>query len=726
MRERYTDFASRLHLWGPALLLAAALPAGAIAQTQGFSTLILSPEPGEVVGQTTTMVALSFIDPGRILDVTSVRLLVDNIDRTGDADINADVLIWMPSAALVQGIHSVVVTMRSTTGTQLPTTNWSFVVGPPPEGVAPGAVPEPAAGRVGLPGWAMLRGSLKLEGLVKSIGGDGADFRRESPAAGKAWLNINGRLGGGWRYDAYTHLNSYESHTRQPINRFRLGVRSRWLTLALGDVTPTVQQLILWGRRVRGWSLDLRTGLFNIEVVSGRSRRAVEGQLFSNDPTRVFRRGTYGQDLLAVRPYFGDGTPWQFGITLMKVRDDVDSIEDLRTFDPADQNFASVSANSTPKDNLVLGLDFTLSAFGRRLSLTYDNAFSLYANDISGGPLTKAELDSVFQEAGYKPVDFDPAEWESIFILNSSLIPLDPSQLTNMAHQLRGTLLLGTHTLGFRWRRVGGSYYTLGQTSLQRDRAGLRIQDTFRMMKNTLGVTVGWESYSDNLDETKPGTTDTGSLTLDVAWQPDPLSPGFAIGYRTYNRQNDLSTVGAGGVQEDTNTYSAGAFIPVRILSGLRSRINLNWTSVGREDKRNSQTGTNNRYYLLGFASRFEDRPTEFSLTYGLNTSDLTGFANAETTFNRVLLKGRHGLNNRLFATGDLMLTTASSPEPASGQQVMGLKYTRTEFTVGGEYYWTTTSYASLRAGFGSYTDNRRTGLDTTEFTLRLRLVRSF
>ena len=408
----------------------------------------------------------------------------------------------------------------------------------------------------------------------------------------------------------------------------------------------------------------------------------------------------------------------------MKVRDDVGSIEDLRT--TPDAGGATVSANSTPKDNVVVGIDLSTSAFNNRFTIRYDNAYSLYANDISGGPFTKAEFDSLLEENGTKGISLNPEKLESFFILNASMIPIDPRGLTNTAQQLRASLQLGTHTIGFRWRSVGGSYYTLGQTSLQRDRAGLRLQDSFRMFGNALGVTVGWEQSRDNLDGSKADDTGTSALTLDLAYQADPLAPGFAVGYRTFGRQNDLPTLGEGGVEENTATYSAGAFLPVRVLSGMRSRININYTNVGREDALNPQTGTDNIYYLVGFASRFEDRPTDFSVTYGLNQSKLTGFTDANTTFNRLLLKGRHGLSESLFATGDVTLTTATSPEPPGGSLVQGLKYSRTELLLGGEYYWTPTSFASLRAGFATYKDDRRSNLDTSEFALKLRLVRAF
>jgi hypothetical protein len=707
----------------PLLLLMSAPSTG--AQWSGFNALILSPEPGEVIPQTLGLVAVSFIDPDRVLDLTSVHFFLDNNDRTAEVELNADVLVWRPQAPLRRGVHTVGVTMKDASGAALPTLTWSFITGPPPEGVSPTEMPAAPAAEAGggMPAFMRLRGDVRVEAQSLSLGGDGAEFRREAPAATKAWVNLNGRLGGSWRWTGHTHVSSYESHTIQPVNRFRFDVRSNWLTLSVGDVSTNVQELILWGRRVRGWAVDLRAGVANLTVVSGQSRRAVDGQLFSDDPTRVFRRGAYAQDLLAIRPYFGNGDPWTFGITLLKVRDAVDSIDPLRTFSATSEaGFASVSANPQPKDNLVLGIDLTWNALDGRLNVSYNNALSLYANDISGGPLTKAELDSVFEANDTEPIDFDPADYESIFILNSSLIPLDLTGLTNVAQQVRGNLTLAGHTLGVRWRSVGGSFYTLGQPSLQRDRSGLRIQDTFRILQNALGVTVGWEKYSDNLDETKPVTTATSALTLDVFWQPDPARPGFSLGYRTFGRNNDLLASADGGMDENTSTYSGGAFIPVRLFGGMRSRININYANVGREDALNSLTGTKNTYYLIGLSNRFDDRPTEFTVTYGLNTAELTGY-DAQTTFNRLLFKGRHGFTSKVFGIADLTYTGASSPESAGA---LGFAYNRLSAVGGAEYRWSQSWWASLEAGFGSYTDDRRSGLDTTEMLLRLRLNRTF
>ncbi len=726
MRRYPMRFATRLPLWSLVLLLVVSAAPKAAGQQEAFNTLILSPEPGEIVPQTTTLVSLSFADPDRILDVGSVRLVVDRADLSADATINGDVLVWVPRTVLSRGVHNVVVTMRARDGSGLSTVSWSFIVGAPPPGVSVEALAVPEE-RKGLPSWAMLQGNVVLEGSMNSVGGEGANLRRETPYTGKAWVNARGRLGGSWRYSARTHLNSYESHVRQPINRFNFNLQSNWLRLAVGDVNPRLHELILWGRRVRGWSLDLRGGIVNLAIVSGQSRRAVEAQLYSDDLTRVFRRGTFAQDLFAVRPYFGSGRGVQFGITFMKVRDDMGSITDLRTTAAAGDTSGTVSANPKPRDNLVAGLDFSLRAFTGKLSLSYSNAISFLTNDISGGPITESDLDSLAEEWGFEVGGMpsflkDPEKIENIFILNESSIPLDLPGRRNLAHQARGTLQLGGHTLGVRWRSVGGSYNTLGYSSLQKDRSGFRIQDTFRLLENRLGVTVGWEKYNDNLGDTKPATTGTSALTVDMSWQGDVNAPGFTMGLRSYGRRNGLTDASQGGIDENTNTYSAGAFLPVSLVGGLRSRLSINYVSVGREDRYNDLTGTNNTYYLIGFNGRFEDRPTEFSVTYGLNTSELTGW-DAQTTFHRILLRGRHAFTAQLAGTADMTMTRATSPVSTGA---LGLDYNKWDLTGGAEYYWSPTSFASLRAGFVSYTDNRRTDVDTTQLVLRLRLTQAF
>ncbi|MFO7768373.1 MAG: hypothetical protein R6W82_05400 [bacterium] len=732
MMRDHIAYSGRLSLLGAALIMllgtasAVGAPQGDPAPEGQFSTLILSPEPGEVVPQTTSLISLSFIDPAGELDVTSVRLLLDGSDVTADATVSGEVLVYIPRGALRRGLHSVVVTARARDGSGLPTTSWSFATGPPPEGISPETERRPPEEREGLPAWARLNGNVIVEGAVHSIGGEGADLRRQAPAEAKAWVNLGGRLGGSWRYDFYSHLNSYESRIRQPINRFRFNLRSSWLTVGAGDVTPRLQELMLWGRRVRGLSMDVRGGPVNLAVVSGQSRRAVTPFVapLTDTTGTVWRRGTFAQDLFALRPYFGSGQKMQFGLTFMHVRDDVGSLDPLRA---TNASGTTTNANPLPKDNLVAGLDFLLRAFDGRFSISYNNALSLYANDITSGPLTASQLDSVLADYDSElPFDFDPADWENLFIFNASMIPIDPSSMNNLAHLVRASLQLGGHTLGVRWRNLGGSYYSMAQPSLQRDRAGLRVQDSFRLFDDQLGVTVGWEQYNDNLDGSKSVTTDNSALTLDVMWQSDPAAPGFMAGYRGFGRSNDLQTLSAGGIDENTTTYSLGGFMPVGSIRGLRTQLNINFTRMGREDALNPQTENTNSYYLISLRGRSMDRTDDYVLTYGINTLDqmiATGpstFESSETTFHRLQLRGRRAFSSSWYGTADLLLTQAGT------RSAYGLDYGKQEIFGGAEYHWTRASRASLRAGFINYKDGLRTGVDTSELAIRLRLTQGF
>ena len=55
---------------------------------------------------------------------------------------------------------------------------------------------------------------------------------------------------------------------------------------------------------------------------------------------------------------------------------------------------------------------------------------SLTTQDISTGPLTRAQVDSVF---GDVDLPFDPSDYRRILILNASTFPLRPHELSSLA-----------------------------------------------------------------------------------------------------------------------------------------------------------------------------------------------------------------------------------------------------------------------------------------------------
>jgi len=690
-----------------------ALPARAAAQQAPTGALILSPDPGERIPADQVLVAVSL--PGADSSAVSVR--VGARDVSAQARLSGGVLTWTPPEPLPPGPQRVVVAARRADGTALPPVEWTFTVAPAARVAVAGGAALPAPRRRSP---AVPHGSLVMEGGGNAVSGPGAAFRREEDFAPRMWLTAGGEVRPGWRYTARAHLSGYESRDRQPVNRFRAELRTPGVSLAVGDVNPVLHDVILAGRRVRGGQVDLRAGPVGLSVVAGRSLRAVTGALNPLDSTSILRAGTYGQSLVAVRPSLG-ARGFRLGLTVMNVRDDVGSIPALRT-EAVSADGGTRAVNPAPRDNLVAGLDASLRLARGRVVLQYENAASLLARDISDRLGTEAELDSVVVAAGGEPLGLDPGRWERLFILNATLLPLDPTGLTSMAHQARASVRAGGHLLSAEWRSVGMDYYTLGHPGLQRDWRGVRVRDSFSLLRDALFVTAGYEQDRDNLDGSAAATTRGRGGFAALTWQAprDVLVTGSL---RLATRGNGLAADAPGARDQATVAASGGVAVPVGLLAAFRTRVSLNGSWVERTDPANPLGDTRDLYLLAGVQGETESRGTMFSMLAGQNRSDFPGLPDSRTTFDRLSAAGRRQLTERWAARFDGGVTAARSSAAAVTATP---RYMRTEALGGGEFAWRPDALVTLTAGVVTYTDRRTPALDTRELVMRLRLSRAF
>jgi hypothetical protein len=690
-----------------AALAAAALPGRAAAQERAApGALILSPEPGERVPADQVLVAVSL---PREADSLAVSVRIGSRDVSAEVERSGGVVTWRPREPLAPGPHRVVVAAR---GGGAPV-EWTFTVAPGARLAGPTGVPRPR------PSPALPHGSIVMEGGGNSVSGPGGAFRRENDFAPRMWVNAGGQLRPGWRYSVRGHLSGYETATRQPVNRLRADLHIPGLSLAVGDVNPVLHDVILSGRRVRGGQLDLRAGFAGLSVVAGQTVRAIPGALDPLDPTRIERRGTYEQDLLAVRPSLRLGG-FRMGLTVMHARDDVGSIPTLRTSSSAADS-GTFSAIPAPRDNLVAGLDVSLRLARDRIVLQYENAASLLARDITFRPRTQRELDSLFVAAGADPPGLDPASWDRFFILNASLLPLDPRGLTSTAHQARASVRAGGHLFSAEWRSVGMDYQTMGHPGLQRDWRGLRVRDSFSLL-DALFVTAGYEQDRDNLDGSAPATRRGQGGFASVTWQA-PRDLLLTGSLRLATRGNGLAAGTPGALDESTLAASGGVLVPVGRLAAFRTRVSLNGTWVERSDPANPLSETRDLYVLAGVQGETESRGTSFSLMAGQNRAEFPGLADGSTTFDRLTAYARRQLTERWAARFDGGITAARSPDAAGAA---GPRYTRGEALGGGEFAWRPDALLSFTAGVVDYTDQRIPGLDTRELVMRIRLSRAF
>ena len=90
--------------------------------------VLSSPEPGTLVVTGNQMIIVSFYKTDREVDMNTVRIRIDDRDRTREADIVGNIVMWEPRRPLQDGVHLVEVYARDTTGNIVGPNMWSFRV----------------------------------------------------------------------------------------------------------------------------------------------------------------------------------------------------------------------------------------------------------------------------------------------------------------------------------------------------------------------------------------------------------------------------------------------------------------------------------------------------------------------------------------------------------------------------------------------------------------------
>lgn len=653
--------------------------------------VILSPNPGESVPPKQVLVAVSILQPIRQIDSSSIRIYYDGTDRTSSARITSE-LVVLPLATVRPGVHTV--TLYSVSGRQREKLlEWSFVG--PQAGLPPASAGMVAGGVSG--GWA-------YEEVSENV-------RRISYLDAK----FNGRQGGlEWAGRAY--LSSMERGNQQPQNRFVSTLKYGAFRVTGGDAQPRFSEFTLWGVRARGVELNLRSMAFNLDFATGELRRDVEGHTWFDttvvvvgsdtlksqvDPTRDstiirqrFSYGTYGRQLTAIRPGFPISDNLTLSINVLKARDQV----------------SSIAYGRAPKDNLVFGADIEYLTRNRKFRLTSETAVSMVNNDISGGAMKDAKQ---IEDLIVVNQHFDPLPTDTSIIAGG----VEPVELagklwselikSSMAH--RTDLMLNLYDNEFKvgYKTIGRSFRSFGSPTVLTDVAGLSIQDRIRLLNNRLYLTIGYETYADNVNGRATTTTDRNIIRAALSVYSPPAYPNVNLGFRTYDRKNDgkkqYVTLDDGRTDStDTrvdnvqNSFNVSADQSFRYF-GWDHLASLGFNTAVTDDKLNPAMDTDLSTISLNLVSRLQQL-WEWRLS-GAITSQTASKGTTATDYTNFNLMGRYSLiPNQVWLNGSVGMSLAdgavksSVPQPTdpllfdSTPRQAKVNFSRTEFSLWGDW----------------------------------------
>jgi len=627
-----------------------ALPIRA-ASEEGIQVLFLSPDPTEVLEPEDVVIAVSLLRADTFIVRRATQVVLDGTDVTSRAVFSDDLIIIVPEnlgVRLSPGEHQVGVRIFGRDGNLRQARIHRFTV----------------KGDVGYRYTEPIKPEFAYRASIY------AESRREMVASGTTWYNRGGYQftgsKGEWRLNSNAFLTSDEKSTRQPQNRFFVGVEAPWISAGLGDSHPSFPALILSGKRVRGLSAALRLGIFNLDLALGQTVRAIDGALLKSFPKDSlgaeqardraaaygeidkttwgkFSYGTYERQLFAVRPSFGSGDTWQLGFTWLTSKDDANSIQyGLR-----------------PKENIVLGTDFVTRLDRNRIELYGQAAFSAYNSDISSGTFTDAYIDTVYPDnaADIKRVrDI----LDRFITVNDNLRPLSLKTLSTLAYEFGTVLNYFNNNLRVTYLYTGLEYTSFGQTFIRKDVQGLRLLDRLRLLDNALLLTLGFEQLQDNTSNTKVATTVFRTVNIAVSYYARSHLPSVTLGFTNFVNDNELAPSGLDSllaVDDVTNRFFLQSSYNF-IYRGQHTAM-LSLTTSQRDDRSVRATDVSNTTATVGLTSRYAI-PLQTTVELGFNFNSFPpatrGSERRSLDYTSVALTGKYAV---LANTLSVMATVA-------------------------------------------------------------------
>ncbi len=482
--------------------------------------VVISPEPNTTVSGTDVLIAVSFNPTTRRFDPAKIRLMVDSRDRTGEANVTDEILTAV-LAGFEKGRHRIDLVYQDDTGEEVLQT-WFFAWRP-----------EASAAR----GFrSHFSGNLGFDTYSQRINAQTYNVGREK-------INIRGRFGS-FSISGNALLTSQEAGNLQPQHRYLITVGWPAFRIRFGDVKPRYNELILWGKRVRGAEIDFGPGQMRLQLLYGDMTRPINGNAYTlpdttwdyTDPENPAvvsiadsthtTPGMYRRWMGATRLSFGDPSSFNFGWTVMKARDDT----------------SSALYGKRPKDNLVTGFDFLATGLRRRVSLDGQIALSLYNDNISVDPIEDAAR---FRNIIWVNQYFEPLPSEGIPTDTAATQEVDVGKIVgslleqSLSYKGRLRLRVLYNDLRIGYSKINRSYRTFGNPTLSNDRAGFFVRDRIRLFSSKLYLNIGYNQYKDNVAGSKDVTTTRSTLNGGFSVYTGDVWPDLTVGYRNTLNKND-------------------------------------------------------------------------------------------------------------------------------------------------------------------------------------------
>ncbi len=383
-----------------------------------------------------------------------------------------------------------------------------------------------------------------------------------------------------------------------PRNFFQIGFRSKLLDIDYGDLNPCLDQLAVTGIRVRGSFVKLKIGKSSLQYIAGNLvNEGINGLLTTYVPGSGMKPTTFVNDTQFIQP--GVYRRWIMAGKL-QLSGKKERVKWSMYFSKVKDDTASAKFGLAPKDNIVAGTDMQLNLFRKSLQINAGIALSVLTNDISGGYLTAAKVDSLFKIK----FDYDLGRFEKIIILNTTTVPgfiNKVADFTAWYAQLQHHK--GSHTFSVDIKNNGASYFSLANPFLRNNYGSLNITERFSVWKRKIGFIVGYQSANNNLNGSLPTTILSTGFNGTVQFNGGSQLPFVAISYLQQQRTGNSKVMNVQAVNDRLQFYMANMSWQKKIggiLHQFRCMISYNT----RTDEVRKVSGSDMWMYNVGMSTQ--------------------------------------------------------------------------------------------------------------------------
>ncbi|MCF7793007.1 MAG: hypothetical protein K9N09_03730 [Candidatus Cloacimonetes bacterium] len=645
--------------------------------------ILLSPDPEYTDFSKDFIIAISFFSIQNNIDLSSVKFYLNDKDRTDQAEIYKNLLIYKVSG-LFQGKYNYQVKANLKNGTEIKSEIWRMSI-----------VEKSWKTDINLRGKSTVSTYYSKQNYEND---DDTDKRANYLLMfqGKyKWLGFKSKI----------YLSSLETHKAQPVNRYNIAFMTKYFDLTAGDLSPNYGTFLLSGTNVRGVHTNLHFRNFRMKFTGGQSNRAVDGDF-------QYDAGTFATNTYSLRTEFGrpDAVMWSLGFS--KNKDDIASIDEDYVID-ADSSYVV-----EPQDNIVLGSDVSFALFKRRLLMGAEVAMSYLNRNIYEGTMSiediEAELDTELD------LPFDPEDLEPILVINENLEPYTPS-LKNLAYKTYLRAFFYRNFLNINYSAVGGSFNSLSSNYLQTDTSVLGINDNINLWKNKVNLNLSLNLIADNLNDEKDYTTKTSNYNSQLFYRATS-DLNFRLSYSmnttarsgSSNLGDANSSIISFGTSYDLNQFKTA---PTRLSFNFMQYANdYSYTNEANNDTTDYVYSKNN--FILSANSEWESLPLETEISFTLSVEDKENAGETEeNSFNSIYLKGIYSLlEDTLKPYCDLKYDIFGGDQDKSS----------TLFNVGAYYQVFIRTFLSTNLGVKLFKDNEIEDGDYTTLTWRFKIVQKF